>query len=102
MVVRYFGKRVRGIRWRALISTEIGFYRALGGAAIDARRGNESFTLFGVREPGSMTLPPGIQLLGLGLLGAFETIVGLDEEKPGALLVAHRACLIQILFRFAT
>src|SRR5437899_7189625 len=80
MVVRYFGKRIRGIRWRALISTEIGFYRALGGAAIDARRGNESFTLFGVREPGSMTLPPGIQLLGLGLLGAFETIVGLDEE----------------------
>jgi hypothetical protein len=41
---------------------------------------------------------PSAQLLGLGLLGVFEIVVGLDEEKPGTLPVADCMCLLQTIF----
>ena len=41
---------------------------------------------------------PGAQLLGLRLLGVFEIVVGLDEEKPGTLPVADCMCLLQAVF----
>jgi hypothetical protein len=46
-------------------------------------------------------LPPGAQLLRLGLLGVLEIIVGLHEEKPSTLPIADFPCLLQALFRLA-
>jgi hypothetical protein len=43
---------------------------------------------------------PGAQLLGLRLLGVFEVVVSLDEEKPGTLPVADCMCLLQAIFCF--
>src|SRR5262249_52616440 len=42
---------------------------------------------------------PGAQLLRLGLLGVFEIIMGLHEEKPRTLPIADRMRLLQARLR---
>jgi hypothetical protein len=44
---------------------------------------------------------PGVQLLGLVLLGRFQKIVSLHEKKPGALSITDRPRFLQVLLGFA-